>query len=92
MRKQLLYLISFSAVVLFSFPVSSQQVNPCGTNEMLEIEIEKHPEIKDLRNNFSINIPPIIVLKIHYLHLVCLQNKIRLKCFVLLLISVDTNR
>ena len=56
MRKQLLYLISFSAVVLFSFPVSAQQINPCGTNEMLEIEIEKHPEIKDLRNNFEKNL------------------------------------
>ena len=50
MHKQLLYLISFSAVIFFSSPVSSQQVNPCGTNEMLEIEMEKHPEIKDLRN------------------------------------------
>ena len=56
MRKQLLYLISFSVVVLFTTSVFAQQKNPCGTNEMLEIEMEKYPEIIDFRNNFEKNL------------------------------------
>ena len=50
---KLRYLIFTFLLVFSSFSVISQNVNPCGTNEMLELEIEKFPEIKDLRYNFE---------------------------------------
>jgi hypothetical protein len=40
---------------------------------------------KSLRNIFSINKPPITVLKIRCFHLVCLQHKIRIKFFVIII-------
>ena len=53
MYRKLLCLFSLLVVILFSPTLSAQQVNPCGTNEMLELEIEKYPEIIQTRNNFD---------------------------------------
>ncbi len=56
MYLKLRYLIFTFLLIFSSFSVISQHVNPCGTNEMFELEIEKFPEIKDLRYNFEKNL------------------------------------